>query len=203
MCIQTINTYVTITLHPLRTIFVQIFCKTIINLKVIIKSIKGPDDNFKGTLSKNEFSTLFMCIRANDTLHLLNVALLLPSFRVTHQPINTLIGQKQPDNFDDIFQMKGEPAVMAEQSKAPPLTARYFLPLPGFESRPRHVRKLPVTLGLGGGLRRVLWFPLLLTTGYPRIIWHKCDEKQNSHSIPTQMKGKLGEYLKVNLTNTI
>ena len=51
---------------------------------------------------------------------------------------------------------------MAEKSKVPPLTAHYLLPLPGFESRPGHVRKLPVTLGLGGGFR---WFSPLLTTG--------------------------------------
>ena len=33
-------------------------------------------------------------------------------------------------------------------SKALPLTACYLLPLPGFESRPGQVRKLPVTWGL-------------------------------------------------------
>ena len=32
-------------------------------------------------------------------------------------------------------------------SEAPPLTVRCFSPLPRFESRPEHVRKLPVTWG--------------------------------------------------------
>ena len=39
------------------------------------------------------------------------------------------------------------PALTAVWSKAPPLTARCLSPLPGFESRPAHVRKLPVTWG--------------------------------------------------------
>ena len=39
------------------------------------------------------------------------------------------------------------PALTAVWSKAPPLTARCLSPLPGFESRPGHVRKLPVTWG--------------------------------------------------------
>ena len=39
------------------------------------------------------------------------------------------------------------PALMAVWSKAPPLTARCLSPLPGFEYRPGHVRKLPVTWG--------------------------------------------------------
>ena len=34
------------------------------------------------------------------------------------------------------------------RSKAPPLTTRCLSPLPGFESRPGIVRKLPVTWGL-------------------------------------------------------
>ena len=37
------------------------------------------------------------------------------------------------------------PALMAVWSKALPLAANYLSPLHGFESRPRHVRKLPVT----------------------------------------------------------
>ena len=36
---------------------------------------------------------------------------------------------------------------MAVWSKAPPLTAHCLSPLPGFKSRPGHVRKLPVTWG--------------------------------------------------------
>ena len=36
-------------------------------------------------------------------------------------------------------------ALMAVWSKVPPLTASYLSPLHGFESWPRHVRKLPVT----------------------------------------------------------
>ena len=39
------------------------------------------------------------------------------------------------------------PALTVVLSKALPLTARYFSPLPGLESRPGHVRKLPVTWG--------------------------------------------------------
>ena len=39
------------------------------------------------------------------------------------------------------------PALTAGWSKAPPLTARCLSTLPGFESRPGHVRKLPVTWG--------------------------------------------------------
>ena len=39
------------------------------------------------------------------------------------------------------------PALTAVRSKAPPLTARCLSPLPGFESRPGHMRKLPVTWG--------------------------------------------------------
>ena len=38
---------------------------------------------------------------------------------------------------------------MAVWSKAPPLTARCLSPLPGFEIRPGHVGKLPLTWGLG------------------------------------------------------
>ena len=36
---------------------------------------------------------------------------------------------------------------MAVWSKVPPLTARCLSPLPVFETRPGHVRKLPVTWG--------------------------------------------------------
>ena len=40
-------------------------------------------------------------------------------------------------------------------------------------------------LGIGGGFRWVLWFPLLRKTGYSRISHncHKCDEKRNSKVI--------------------
>ena len=40
------------------------------------------------------------------------------------------------------------PALTAVWSKAPLLTARCLSPLPGLESRPGHMRKLPVTLDL-------------------------------------------------------
>ena len=36
------------------------------------------------------------------------------------------------------------PALTAVWSEAPPLTVRCLSPLPGFESQPGHVRKLPV-----------------------------------------------------------
>ena len=39
------------------------------------------------------------------------------------------------------------PALTALWSKAPPLIARCLSPLPGFESQPGHVGKLPVTWG--------------------------------------------------------
>ena len=39
------------------------------------------------------------------------------------------------------------PTLMAELSKALPLTASYLSPLPEFESRPGHFRKLTVTRG--------------------------------------------------------
>ena len=48
---------------------------------------------------------------------------------------------------------------MAVWSKALPLNTSCLPPLPGFESQPGHVRKLQCDLGLGGGFRRVLWFP--------------------------------------------
>ena len=41
------------------------------------------------------------------------------------------------------------PALTAVWSKVLPLTAHCLSPLPGFESWPGHVRKLPVTWGLG------------------------------------------------------
>ena len=42
---------------------------------------------------------------------------------------------------------KKGPALMAVWSKASPLVAGCLSPLPGFESRPRHMRKRPVTWG--------------------------------------------------------
>ena len=50
-------------------------------------------------------------------------------------------------------------------SKALPLTASCLSPLPRFKSQPEHVRKLPVTFGLGGGFRRILLLPPPVTTG--------------------------------------
>ena len=47
--------------------------------------------------------------------------------------------------FSDVFTLIVGPALTAVWSKAPPLTVRCLSPLPGFESRPGHVRKLPVT----------------------------------------------------------
>ena len=46
-----------------------------------------------------------------------------------------------------LYTKKG-PALTAVWPKAPPLTARCLSPLPGFESRPGHVGKLPVNWGL-------------------------------------------------------
>ena len=55
-------------------------------------------------------------------------------------------------NRAEIFQrfpalVTGRPALMAEWSKALPLTAGCLSPLPGLESWLGHVRKLPVGLG--------------------------------------------------------
>ena len=55
------------------------------------------------------------------------------------------------------------PVLTAVWPKAPPLTAHCLSPLLGFESRPGHVGKLPVTWKLGNGLCRE--FPLLITIG--------------------------------------
>ena len=68
---------------------------------------------------------------------------------------------------------------MAEWSKAPSLTACCLSPLPRLESRPGHVRKLPVT-----------WCWAVVFTGYSGFlhylqlasqelvtIWHKCDDE--------------------------
>ena len=47
--------------------------------------------------------------------------------------------------------------------------------------------KVASDFGLGGGFRRVLQFPPLLTTASHELakIWHKCDEKRNSKSKST------------------
>ena len=52
---------------------------------------------------------------------------------------------------------------IAVWSKALSVTAS-LSPLPGFESRPGRVGKLPVTWGLGGRFRRVFRFPPPVTT---------------------------------------
>ena len=57
------------------------------------------------------------------------------------------------------FAMNIGPALMTVWSKVPPLTARCLSLMPEFESRPGHVRKLPVTWGCG--FCRVLRFPPL------------------------------------------
>ena len=44
-----------------------------------------------------------------------------------------------------LYPLTPGPALMAVWSKVPLLTARCPSPLPGFESRPGHVRKFPVT----------------------------------------------------------
>ena len=64
------------------------------------------------------------------------------------------------------------PALMAVWSKALPLTASCLSPLPGFESLPGQVAS---DLGLGGGFRRVLWFPPPneLTSHNIAAIWQK------------------------------
>ena len=68
---------------------------------------------------------------------------------------------------------------MPDWPNAPPLTERCLLLLPGFESRPGHVRKLHASdLGLGVGFHQVHRFPKLL------LQWHKCDEKRNSKLPP-------------------
>ena len=59
----------------------------------------------------------------------------------------------------------GGGALMAVWSKELPLTASCPSPLPGFEAQPGHVRKLPVTLGLGGQVCRMLLFPPPVATG--------------------------------------
>ena len=52
-----------------------------------------------------------------------------------------------------IHAMQG-PALRTAWSKVLPLTASGLSPLPGYEFRQGHVRKLPVTLDIGGGFRR-------------------------------------------------
>ena len=67
---------------------------------------------------------------------------------------------------------------MAVPSKALPITDSCLLLLPGFEPQPRHVRKLPVTIGM--------WFSpgsLLSSTtnNWPGVnIWQKKKRKSNS-----------------------
>ena len=63
-----------------------------------------------------------------------------------------------------------------------PLTARYFSPLPGFESRPGHVRKLLVIWGWAAdfdGYSGFLHY-LHMTSHELVLAWHKWDEKRNS-----------------------
>ena len=70
---------------------------------------------------------------------------------------------------------------MAYLSKAPPLTARCLTSLPGFESWPGQVRKLPVPWGKAvvfAGYSRFLHY-LELASHELATIWHKCDEKRN------------------------
>ena len=55
--------------------------------------------------------------------------------------------------------------LMAERSKATPLTAGCLSSLPGFESRPGHLRTLPVTCSKAVVFRLVLRFPPLHTSG--------------------------------------
>ena len=70
---------------------------------------------------------------------------------------------------------------MANRSKAPSLTARCLSSLPGFESRPAHVRKLPVPWGKAvvfAGYSPFLHY-LKRASHELATIWHKCDEKRN------------------------
>ena len=72
------------------------------------------------------------------------------------------------------------PALTAVWSKAPPMTdytlsfTTACVRIPAWACE-----KVASDLGLGGGFRRVLRFPPLLTTGYSQIShdWHKCDVK--------------------------
>ena len=57
------------------------------------------------------------------------------------------------------------PALMAVWSKAPPLTARCLSPLPWVQIPAWIFEKVASNFGLGGDLRRILWFSPLLTTG--------------------------------------
>ena len=76
------------------------------------------------------------------------------------------------------------PALMAVWSKALPLTAvaSCLSPLPGFESRPGHVRKLPVTLGKAVVFARYSDFLNQLQLASHDLPQHgrKSDENQNS-----------------------
>ena len=47
--------------------------------------------------------------------------------------------------------LRGGPALTAVWSKAPPLSAHCLPSLPGFDSRPGHVKRFASDLGLGGG----------------------------------------------------
>ena len=68
------------------------------------------------------------------------------------------------------------PALMAVWSKAPPRTARYLSPLPGFEyGMWECFQWLGVIAGYSGFLNC-----LQLASHELATIWHKCDEKWNS-----------------------
>ena len=58
----------------------------------------------------------------------------------------------------------GRPALVAMWSKELPLTANRLSRLPMIKSRTGN-EKVASELGLGGGFRRVLWFPLPRSTG--------------------------------------
>ena len=61
---------------------------------------------------------------------------------------------------------------MAVWSKAPPLITHCLSPLPGYESRPGHVRKLPVTWGWAvvlAGYSGFLHYLQLVSQGLARI----------------------------------
>ena len=57
------------------------------------------------------------------------------------------------------------PALLAEWSKAMPMTLCWMPPLSRFESQPGHVRKLPVTFDWSMVFARHSQFPLTLKTG--------------------------------------
>ena len=83
--------------------------------------------------------------------------------------------------------------MMALWSKAPPLSACCLSPLPGLESRPGHVRKLPVTWGwavIFAGYSGFLHY-LQLASHELATIGILCDEKRNPKIQTTDLSDTL------------